>query len=77
MLVFSDDRRRAMTGRPRATNWSALQAKSHDPEVQALIAEAIARGLIRVVPAPDGGIRIIPRGGDDASSRSRPSFGAG
>jgi hypothetical protein len=62
-----------MTGRPRATNRSALQAKSHDPEVQAIIAE----GLIRVVPAPEGGIRLIPRGDDDASARSLPSFGSG
>src|SRR5262249_42007549 len=38
-----------------------LQAEAHDPEVQARIAEAIREGLIRVVPAPGGGIRILPR----------------
>ncbi len=32
---------------------------AHLPEVQAIIADEIARGTIRVVPATDGGIRII------------------
>jgi hypothetical protein len=43
-----------------ASGWEALQAKAHLPEVQAIIRREIARGEIRVVPAPGGGIRIIP-----------------
>ena len=42
------------------SRWVALQAKAHLPETQAIIRREIFRGTIRVVPAPDGGIRIIP-----------------
>jgi hypothetical protein len=42
------------------SRWVALQAKAHLPEAQAIIRREIFRGTIRVVPAPGGGIRIIP-----------------
>ncbi len=46
-----------------ASRWEILQAKAHLPEVQARIRSEISRGEIRVVPAPGGGIRIIPTNG--------------
>jgi hypothetical protein len=45
------------------SHWGVLQAKSHLPEVQAIIRREISRGTIRVVPAPGSGIRIIPADG--------------
>jgi hypothetical protein len=42
------------------SHWGVLQAKSHLPEVQAIIRCEIFRGTIRVAPAPGSGIRIIP-----------------
>jgi hypothetical protein len=45
------------------SHWGALQAKARLPEVQAIIRREITRGTIRVVPAPGGGIRIIPTDG--------------
>jgi hypothetical protein len=45
------------------SQWGALQAKAHLPEVQAIIRREIFRGTIRVVPAPGGRIRIIPTDG--------------
>ena len=44
----------------RGSIWEELEATAHLAEVQAIIREEIMRGEIRVVPAPGGGIRIIP-----------------
>jgi len=40
--------------------WDEIQAGAHLPEVQEFIRQAIARGAIRVMPDPDGGVRIAP-----------------
>ena len=40
--------------------WERLQANVHTPEGQEAIRREIRKGSIRVVPAGDGGIRIIP-----------------
>jgi hypothetical protein len=37
-----------------------LEANADRPEVQELIREEIARRTVRVIPGPDGKIRIIP-----------------
>jgi hypothetical protein len=58
--------------RPRiVSRWQALQAEAHRPEVREVIRREIARHTIRVVPGPDGGIRIIPCAGPD--DRPRPA----
>ena len=63
-----------------ASRWETLQAKAHLPEVQALIRREISRGEIRVVPAPGGGIRIIPTNGTmpveepEPVAAARPAF---
>jgi hypothetical protein len=44
----------------RGEPWEELQARAHLPEVQELIRREIYRGTIRVVPLPDGGLKIIP-----------------
>jgi hypothetical protein len=51
-----------MGNRPKSRSpyWGPLESKAHLPEIQAIIREAIWRGAIFVVPAPGGGIRIIP-----------------
>jgi hypothetical protein len=59
--------------RSRSPYWGSLEAKAHLPEVQALIRRAIFSGRIRVVPASDGGIRIIPTVG---SAVEEPQFAA-
>lgn len=48
----------------KGSRWAELEATAHLAEVQAIIREEIRRGEIRVVPAPGGGIRIIPLDGD-------------
>jgi hypothetical protein len=50
-----------MTPRGRTGRWAAWESQTHDPRVQAMIAEAIAERIIRVVPDGEGGIRIISR----------------
>jgi hypothetical protein len=42
-----------------------LESQAHDPEAQAIIAEAIEDQIIRVVPDGKGGIRIIPLEDDE------------
>jgi hypothetical protein len=42
------------------SRWEILEAKAHLPEAQDIIRREISRGEIRVVPAPGGGIRIVP-----------------
>src|SRR4051812_48877 len=49
-----------MMPRFAATQWSSLQAKADLPEAQEAIRRAIFKGIIRVVPGPGDGIRIIP-----------------
>ena len=63
--AFSFGERKVVAMRPEsiASRWESLQAKAHLPEVQALIRREISRGDIRVVPAPGGGIQIIPTNG--------------
>jgi hypothetical protein len=41
--------------------WAAWEARAGEPAVQELIRRSIRRGEIRVVPGPEGGIRIIPQ----------------
>jgi hypothetical protein len=53
--------------------WSDLEAHSDLPEVQELIRSEIARGRIRVMPAGDGRIRIVPVPGQPTSARSIPA----
>jgi hypothetical protein len=55
-----------------AERWEMLQARAHLPKVQDIIRGEIGRGTIRVVPAPSGGIRIIPARG--ASPTEAPDF---
>jgi len=57
--------------------WETLQAKAHLPEAQTIIRHEIARGKIRVVPAPDGGIRIIPVSGAGSVEEPEPSAAVG
>ena len=61
----SGDSRRetAVTSREQPASWSALEANADLVEVQEIIRGEIARGMIRVIPAPGGGIRIIPVAG--------------
>jgi hypothetical protein len=49
-----------MTPSHDAARWKALQSQSHRPEIQVLIQEAIRKASIRVIPAPSGGICILP-----------------
>jgi hypothetical protein len=58
------------------SGWEALQAKAHLPEVQAIIRREIARGEIRVVPAPGGKIRIIPINDDSPIEEPAPAAAA-
>lgn len=51
-----------MGPRSSAASWRALEANADRPEIQAEIRRLIQRGMIRAVPAPGGGIRIIPVG---------------
>jgi hypothetical protein len=53
-----------------------LEANADRPEAQALIRQAIARGVIRVIPGPGDTIRIIPlRPGAGPGQRSSMSYG--
>ena len=56
-----------------ASRWETLQAKAHLPEAQDIIRREISRGEIRVVPAPGGGIRIIPASGTRPIEEPEPS----
>ena len=50
--------------------WAVLEAHSHLPEIQEQIREEISRGRIRVLPGPDGRIRILPVGGHTTEMRN-------
>jgi hypothetical protein len=54
-----------MSPRSGSSRWRSLQAEAHSPEAQEVIRQEIFKGTIRVVPGPDGGIRIIPCETDD------------
>jgi hypothetical protein len=54
------------------SRWETLQAKAHLPEAQAIIRREIVRGTIRVIPAPSGGIRIIPASGANPVEVPKP-----
>jgi hypothetical protein len=45
------------------TDWTSLERNCHREEAQDAIGFAIREGMIRVIPAPNGGIRIIPLAG--------------
>ena len=60
-----------------ASRWATLQAKAHLPETQAVIRREISRGIIRVVPAPGGGIRIIPTSGISSVEEPEPTAAVG
>jgi hypothetical protein len=51
-----------MTPHVKPASWSDLEANAHFIGVQEIIRREIVRGTIRVIPAPDSGIRIIPTG---------------
>ncbi len=57
------------------SRWETLQANAHLPEAQAIIRREIFRGEIRVVPAPSGGIRIIPARASSPVERPEPTAG--
>ena len=59
------------------SRWATLQAKAHLPETQAVIRREISRGIIRVVPAPGGGIRIIPTSGIRSVGTPEPTAAVG
>ena len=46
--------------------WESLQAEAHLPQAQEVIRQEILKRTIRVEAVPGGGIRIVPRGTDDA-----------
>jgi hypothetical protein len=50
------------------TDWSSLELNCHRGEAQEAIGLAIREGTIRVVPAPNGRIRIIPVAASPAST---------
>ena len=64
-----------MTPHERTAGWDRLEANAHLEEVQEIIRGEIARGMIRVIPAPDGGVRIIPTDGYAAPAMPRRSRG--
>ena len=46
--------------RGRSDDWTALQRRSHLPEAQDAIREAVRAGKIRIAPLGGGRVRIIP-----------------
>jgi hypothetical protein len=56
-----------------SSRWATLEAQAHLPEVQAVIRREIMHGDIRVVPAPGGGIRIIPFNGSSPVEEPAPA----
>jgi hypothetical protein len=62
----------AMKPETAANRWELLQAEAHLPQVQAIIRREISRDTIRVVPAPGGGIRIIPASGASPVEEREP-----
>jgi hypothetical protein len=54
------------------SGWKTLQEKAHLPEVQTIIRHEISRGTIRVIPAPGGGICILPTSGNSPIEEHSP-----
>jgi hypothetical protein len=55
----------------RGSRWAELESQADDPEVQAIIAEAIEDEMIRVVSDGKGGIRIVPLEDDEDGGPAR------
>ncbi len=64
-----------LNGRPlpsasaSGVSWERVQSQAHRPEIQVLIRRAITAGSIRVLPGPDGSLRIIPTSGHQPDGR--------
>jgi hypothetical protein len=79
--VTPERRRRRRGTHPRGREmamqpkWRCLEANADRPEIQAEIRHEIRKGTIRIVPGPDGSIRIIPilETSQDPESRARIS----
>jgi hypothetical protein len=52
--------------------WRDLESNAHLPDVQELIRQDIERGMIRVSPDREGGIRIMPVGNRDYEETEAP-----
>jgi hypothetical protein len=63
VLRASQPQQTRATGQSRSWDWTALEVLSDRPEVQETIRSEIERGRIRVIPAPNGRVRIVPVGG--------------
>jgi hypothetical protein len=63
-----------MTPPESKPDWKELEAEADRPEIQQQIREAIRRGVIRVLPAGPGKIRIVPD--DDFKTTQASSRGA-
>jgi hypothetical protein len=60
-----------MTPHEQAAGWCMLGANAHLKEIQEVIRREIAKGRIRVITAPNDGIRIIPMDGHAAPAMPR------
>jgi hypothetical protein len=74
---LSEERVEAMRPEFTGSRWATLQAEAHLLETQAVIRREISRGIIRVVPAPGGGIRIIPTSGISSVEEPEPTAAVG
>jgi hypothetical protein len=71
-LCVIEGKVRSMRPETRRSRVESLGANAHLPEVQAVISDEIARGAVRVIPAPGGGIRIISADGTSPVAEPEP-----